>query len=526
MANEKILNTRVQLKYDSYTNWTTNNPTLLAGEIAIAKLVNDVTIPVDEQKNAPVLFKVGPGSFNDLPWASALAADVYAWAKETSLFVNGTEATTTVNGDKTYVGNAYTSVEWDSTLNEGKGGLKLVKGTQFATKAELDAALEAFGGDLDAITDNNTKYTFEIPASGDHAGKLAVTEINYVNGTAEGSGTTTYYDFITPAELETILANYYNKNEVDGLIQGVRDDIPAELGVMSVTGKEAVVATGDSEVEIGLTLDNSGNVVLSQSNTGLKATIDLSEYRKIVDDEDTKYGLTYDSDAKQIKIVPNGGESYIDASEFVVDGMLESVVADQTANTLTFTWNTDGGETVTTVTLSEIADIYTAAQNASEVQIAISNTNEVSASLVNASITEAKLAEAVTTKLNKVWEEVGVAQGLVDALAATHAADKAALEQAIESAKADASTKDAVVLAEAQKGIAEVQGNLTVHAEDTDIHVSTAEKEAWNQKLESVTAAQDGGLVATPNAETNSVSLAIDDSITWVFYCGSSTDVI
>lgn len=82
MAEMKQLNTRVQLKYDSYTSWTTNNPTLLSGEIAIAKLVDDVTIPVDQQKNAPVLFKVGPGAFNDLPWVSALAADVYTWAKK------------------------------------------------------------------------------------------------------------------------------------------------------------------------------------------------------------------------------------------------------------------------------------------------------------------------------------------------------------------------------------------------------------------------------------------------------------
>ena len=81
MANEIF--TRIQLKYDSYANWTSNNPTLLAGEVAIAKLVSDVTIPTDADKNAPVLFKVGPGAFNSLPWVSGLAADVYGWAKKT-----------------------------------------------------------------------------------------------------------------------------------------------------------------------------------------------------------------------------------------------------------------------------------------------------------------------------------------------------------------------------------------------------------------------------------------------------------
>ena len=39
MATEKILNTRVQLKYDTLANWSHNNPTLLAGELAIVSLV-------------------------------------------------------------------------------------------------------------------------------------------------------------------------------------------------------------------------------------------------------------------------------------------------------------------------------------------------------------------------------------------------------------------------------------------------------------------------------------------------------
>lgn len=83
MAEEKILNTRILLKYDSYENWNSKNPTLLAGEIAIAKLTTVAAVkPGENDTQAPVLFKVGPGAFNDLPWVSALAADVYAWAKK------------------------------------------------------------------------------------------------------------------------------------------------------------------------------------------------------------------------------------------------------------------------------------------------------------------------------------------------------------------------------------------------------------------------------------------------------------
>lgn len=92
MANEKLLNTRIQLKYDTLTNWEASSFKLKAGEIAIATLgnVRDGSSAGDVNQH-PVLFKVGTGNhtFSELPYASALAADVYAWAKKSeSEFVN------------------------------------------------------------------------------------------------------------------------------------------------------------------------------------------------------------------------------------------------------------------------------------------------------------------------------------------------------------------------------------------------------------------------------------------------------
>ena len=90
----KNLNTRIALKYDSYENWQTHNPILLKGEIAIAELPvkankDGVGVPNAEGstpaiQNAPnILIKVGDGTnhYNDLKFVSALAADVYSWAK-------------------------------------------------------------------------------------------------------------------------------------------------------------------------------------------------------------------------------------------------------------------------------------------------------------------------------------------------------------------------------------------------------------------------------------------------------------
>ena len=84
---EKTLNTRILLKYDSYANWTKNNPVLKAGEMAIATVANIEANKVTGFQNLPnVVLKVGDGTshYNDLKFVSALAADVYEWAKASS----------------------------------------------------------------------------------------------------------------------------------------------------------------------------------------------------------------------------------------------------------------------------------------------------------------------------------------------------------------------------------------------------------------------------------------------------------
>lgn len=142
---DKILNTKILLKYDSYQNWTTKNPSLLQGEIAIAFLANSHTTTSPDTGTHPVMFKVGPGQFNELPWASALAADVYGWAKETGLTVakNGT-------------GNVVASISWDASLNNGKGGIKYETASVATAEgfSELQDLLLALHGTVNGMYTN------------------------------------------------------------------------------------------------------------------------------------------------------------------------------------------------------------------------------------------------------------------------------------------------------------------------------------------------------------------------------------
>ena len=77
------LSTRIKLKYDTLANWSTANPVLLAGEVAVVAIPTESESTVGQVTKPAIVFKVGDGTttFANLPYASGLAADVYGWAK-------------------------------------------------------------------------------------------------------------------------------------------------------------------------------------------------------------------------------------------------------------------------------------------------------------------------------------------------------------------------------------------------------------------------------------------------------------
>lgn len=158
MAVEKILNTRIQLKYDSFANWENKNPKLLDGEIAIAKLTTTGAVkPTESDAQAPVLFKVGPGNFKDLPWVSGLAADVYAWAKKTE-----DEFKTWVN---TIIDHPVLTIE-DTGTGKFITGIEITKGKVIVTRANVQwSDIE----DVPGFANDNTVTTI---TAGEHMGDI------------------------------------------------------------------------------------------------------------------------------------------------------------------------------------------------------------------------------------------------------------------------------------------------------------------------------------------------------------------
>ena len=193
---EKILNTRIQLKYDTWENWSKTteagkggNLVLKAGEVAITTIQTGDSI---KQATPPtVMFKVGDGTskFSELPWASALAADVYAWAKKATPDYNDLANTPTIPT----VGNGKITIKQGTvekgsfTVNQsGPTTITLDPDTDTDTQYQLVLSghtlklqSKAKGGTWADVSgqsftlpDNNTTYSF---AEGTTNGAFTVT---------------------------------------------------------------------------------------------------------------------------------------------------------------------------------------------------------------------------------------------------------------------------------------------------------------------------------------------------------------
>lgn len=80
-TNPNTIRTRIQLKYDLYSNWQASAFVPLKGEVCIAEIPNNTS---SSGLTPPAIgIKVGDGEhvFSQLPWIQGIAGDVYSWAK-------------------------------------------------------------------------------------------------------------------------------------------------------------------------------------------------------------------------------------------------------------------------------------------------------------------------------------------------------------------------------------------------------------------------------------------------------------
>ena len=257
----KNLNTRIALKYDSYENWTHHNPILLKGEIAIAELPVDANKSgVDEPnaagstpaiQNAPnILIKVGDGTnhYNDLKFVSALAADVYSWAKAAT---KPTYSASEITGLGEYISDAIqdTNTQYRIVAVDGAAySYKLQK------KDIGNADYTDVDGSVISLTNVDARLDALETAIGDNG--TVQEKINAAIGALDNDDAAVANQFVTEVK------------ETDGVIAVkraalVEADIPA-LSQSKVTGLIDALASKQDNLEFAGTYNASTNKVATQ----------------------------------------------------------------------------------------------------------------------------------------------------------------------------------------------------------------------------------------------------------------------
>ena len=196
----------------------------------------------------------------------------------------------------------------------------------------------------------------------------------------------------------------------------------------------------------------SGEKILALDGTELTSTLSIAI---------EKSGATQ-HDHIVLKGINGEVVAAVDANDFVVDGMLSSVTYDGTAHTMTFTWNTDAGSKVTTIDLDDVIAPYTAGSG-----VSIAN-NEVSVKLAG-------------TQGNVTLSFDGTDKGL-----------KASIDLSDYATTADT---------------AAIEGALTAHTNNGDIHVTSTQKTNWQDATDKLNAS-----AATWNSAAQQLS---DSAATW-----------
>lgn len=195
----KRINTRILLKYDTYENWSTNNPNLLKGEMAIAVIdVSDNTQTHSGQTVPQLLVKIGnglegdAGKYNSLPFVSGLAADVHSWAKAASKpsyainEISGAKEYQTIQGTDEYTWilqarKAQSSDAWEnvSTIDLAKISTRIAAVEGRMTTAESD--IDKLEGTVGDSTQGLVKDVADLKAAVGEGGSVADAITNAIN---------------------------------------------------------------------------------------------------------------------------------------------------------------------------------------------------------------------------------------------------------------------------------------------------------------------------------------------------------
>lgn len=250
----KTLNTRIKLKYDTLANWQSNNPVLLAGEVAVVAVNSTPTETVGSVETPQILFKVGDGTstFNNLKYASGLAADVYSWAKAAT---KPSYTAIEVGADAT--GSAASALEDAKEYTDSQ--IELLSG-ELETDTDTQYRLRLVGQTL--YLDYKDKNTVEFTENGTaiSLGSVFTLTTGTTNGTVSFNGTE-----VPVAGLGS--AAYTDSTDYATAAQGTK----ADSAVQSVTIGSTLLTGSDGDVSITA---SAARTALELGAAATKGTVD------------------------------------------------------------------------------------------------------------------------------------------------------------------------------------------------------------------------------------------------------------
>ena len=256
---DHVIETRLRLRYATYTQWLNSEVILAPGEAAVAifRYSNTLESSDSQPANTPpaVGLKIGDGEhyFIELPWVQGIAADVYAWAKAEN---KPTYAADEISGLAEYI-NQHGSGGGGSGGSSATGGYRIIYDSA-TSKYILQQYNESTGewentdSNIDLASILNRIDTIERWANGAHTRlgniELPLAEyiyeevINYMN-------TVDYNDISADHQFVTSVTQTNGKISVTRSVLSAADITTGTLGVEH--GGTGLTRVEDDEVLVG-----------------------------------------------------------------------------------------------------------------------------------------------------------------------------------------------------------------------------------------------------------------------------------
>lgn len=254
----KVFQTRIQLKYDSYDNWLTADPVLKKGEMAIATIPEGNT--TSKLQNLPnVVLKIGDGAskYSVLPFVSGLAADVYGWAKAAT---KPSYAASEISGLQDAI-EQYSDYDTNTQY-------KIVQAVD-AEKAAIPGKYQLQSKELDGEWQNVTDSLIDVT---DAFGRIATLETT-VKGLTGGAGSIASQIDTAIKKLNATVSNRTNEDAVnaDGLDVTIVQENGALKSVTATIKEGTYDAAGAAAAVLGKDSDTAGASTVFGANKAAAA---------------------------------------------------------------------------------------------------------------------------------------------------------------------------------------------------------------------------------------------------------------